>query len=373
MDKKDLEFGISKVESFYKFLRALIFDNLLVILVFYFVYVRYSFTTTNKFNYWIILWSVLLFIAFFLLKYIYRRYTTFGSMVRANQCLELTTNIIIDRVSKPIESRRDIINRPLKDFIINSSHNTYVPCNQNLDIASPEAIKRALAMGARVIELDVFARNNTGTSLEDYEPVVAHGVERGSGRDIFTTSYITFEECIDTIAKYGFNTSDPLILCIENNTNNLIPTQRRMAEIIRNKLGNRLLNDEFKLSKGPNRKYFINESINNLLNKLIIISGGGNKEPMREILDGIFYENNILGNAGHVSALSHNENKEIIKRIYPAGTVGGNFSYNFDPVPYWKKGFQIVALNFNNVDSNLLKNFNVFTNYNFILKDELKL
>ena len=43
---------------------------------------------------------------------------------------------------------------------LNTSHNSYIPCNQNGDIASSEAIKRTLGMGARVIELDCFAKNN---------------------------------------------------------------------------------------------------------------------------------------------------------------------------------------------------------------------
>ncbi len=224
-------------------------------------------------------------------------------------------------------------------------------------------------MGARVIELDVYARNNVGTTSEDLEPVVAHGMERGQNKDLFTTSYVTFEECIDTIATYGFLTSDPLILCIENNTNKLLKTQERMAEIIINKLGKRLLHKDYKITTKEGRRYFVNEPIRNLLNKFIIIAGGGNQPVLENLLDGTFGEDNFLSNGNH-KHLGESNNK-LLQRVYPDGDIQGNFSLNYDPEPYWKKGFQMVTLNFGTVDNNLLKNANMFRHYSYVPKDEI--
>ena len=224
-------------------------------------------------------------------------------------------------------------------------------------------------MGACVIELDVYAKNNIGDTNDDFEPIVTHGLERGKNKDLFTTSYVTFEDCIETIATYGFLTSDPLILCIENNTNKLLKTQERMVEIIINKLGTRLLDKDYKITTSYGKKYFVNEPIRNLLNKIIIVSGKGNQPVLENLLDGTFGVNNFLSNESHKEVKEPNDN--FLQRVYPEGNIQGNFSSNYDPEPYWNKGFQMVTLNFGNVDRNLLKNANMFRYYSFIPKDEI--
>jgi len=360
---------INNIEFYYKYIRSVLFDNLLIILVLYFIFVKYTFNKKeNNFNPYIILYVFVIIFLYFILKLLYRRFVY--SEIRINECLDLTNNIIINKLFKPIETRKELLDRPLKDFIINSSHNTYIPCNQNIDNASCEAVKRALVMGARVIELDVFAKNNTGNLNDDFEPVIVHGLQRGTNKDLFTTSYVKFEDCIETIATYGFLTSDPLILCIENNTNKIIKTQERIVEIIVNKLGNRLLDKDYKITTNNGKKYFVNEPIRNLLNKIIIIAGGGNQPVLANILDGTFGVNNFLSNDSHKEVKEPNDN--FLQRIYPEGDIQGNFSLNYDPEPYWKKGFQMVTLNFGNVDNNLLKNANMFRYYSFIPKDEIK-
>ena len=123
---------------------------------------------------------------------------------RAKQCFLLSSKIINNNI-KPIETKPYLLDKPFKEFYMNSSHNSYIPCNQNLDIASLDSIKKVLLMGARCIELDIHERNN--------EPVVAHG-----RFGILTTTYLSFKDCIDIIVKYGFFTSDPLVLLIEVRT-----------------------------------------------------------------------------------------------------------------------------------------------------------
>jgi len=359
---------INNIEFYYKYIRSLLFNNLILILILYFVFVKYTFVKKNKkFNYWIILYVFLIMLFYFLLNLLYRRFIY--SNIRINECLDLTNNIIINKLLKPIETKKELLDKPIKEFIINSSHNTYIPCNQNIDSASCEAIKRSLVMGARVIELDVYAKNNTGSTDADFEPIVAHGLERGKNKDLLTTSFITFEDCIDTIATYGFLTSDPLILCIENNTNKLLKTQEKIAKIIINKLGSHLLHRDYKITTKEGKKYFVNEPIKNFLNKIIIIAGGGNQPVLENLLDGTFGINNFLSNKSHKDVQESDNN--LLQRVYPNDDIQGNFSLNYDPEPYWKKGFQIVALNFGAVDRNLLKNANMFRYYSFIPKDDI--
>jgi hypothetical protein len=356
MEKINKLLNDSKVENTLKFIKDLLFDNL--ILIFFMILIANpGFATFRWYTIFIIIGIV---VVNYIAKYGFRRYTDIGNTMRTNSCLEKSLRIIANKQIKPMQSS-NLLNRPLYEFYINTSHNTYVPCNQNIDVASTESIKMALAMGARVIELDCYAKNNIGKTDDDMTPVVTHGIERSSG-DIFTTSYITFEDCIDTIATFGFLTSDPLIVCLELNTNRLEIVQKKMKQIIKNKLGDKLL-------KNNN---FTKEPIKNLLNKVIFICGGGNTAELNDILSGNLYDSNVMNNLEHTSNYAKNENKfGILSRVYPDGDIYGHFSYNFDPLLLWKNRYQMVAFNFQVIDDNMMKNIAMFKNYSFVHFSEL--
>lgn len=369
-DKINNLLNSGKVEDYFNYIKDLIFDNLLFITIFIILIVPsmiYKVGLESKFNWWMLLIIPGIMLLNYIIKIVYRRYTNLGNKMRANQCLEKTAEIIVNKQVKPIETKPYLLDKPINEFLINTSHNTYVPCTQNADIASTEAIKRVLGMGARVIELDCYAKNNTGTSEDDMTPVVAHGAERSAG-DIFTTSYVKFEDCINTIADFGFLTSDPLIICLELNTNNLLPVQKKMKEIIKEKLGNKLLSSEYKYSySGPNKKVFTIEPIKNLLNKVIFISGGGATSELDDILDGNLGDSSMMGNAPHTAEGLKNMNRPgIMHRVYPDGDIYGHLSYNYDPTELWKNRYQLVALNFQVLDNNMMKNVAMFSKNSFV-------
>lgn len=356
-------------EQTYNTVKDFIFDNLYIVVIFYLLILPYLFRQQGKikkFNYWMILAIIGLFIFSYVFKILFRNIKIF-KVLRVNECMNKSNHIIFNKTIKPIESFKEVLDKPFHEFYINTSHNSYVPCNQNADVASSEAIKRTLGMGARVIELDCFARKNTGTTKEDLEPVVAHGIERKSG-DIFTTSSISFEECIDIIATFGTLNSDPLIINLELNTNKLIETQKRMKEIIISRFGDRLLPKEYKIStNNEKRKLFVNEPMKNLLNKVIIISGGGYTDELKDIIDDTFNTNKILNTDNIDPDVINNENKPgYVQRIYPAGNIAGHLSKNFDPSIFWKNKYQMVALNFQVVDDNLMKTVAMFKNSSFV-------
>jgi hypothetical protein len=359
----------NQIEFYYHYIRDLFFDNFTLIFVFYLFILPHMFKqvgSNKKFNYKIIFIIIGLIIIHYLAKIYYRQNFKIGNLMRTNKCLNTSNHIIFNKTIKPIELNNELLSKPLNEFFISTSHNTYLPCTQNIDVASSEAIKRALGMGARVIELDCFAKKNTGKKSKDLEPVVAHGIPRSSG-DIFTTSKISFEECIDVIATYGFLTSDPLIICLELNTNNLIPTQKRIKEIIELKLGDKLLSPDYKISNKINRKYFTNEPIKNLLNKVIIIGEKNITSELTDLIDGTFEEDNLF-NSNHLDKklIGKINSPGIIQRVYPYGNISGHLSYNYDPSIYWKNKNQMVALNFQSVDNNLMKNIAMFKNASFV-------
>jgi hypothetical protein len=236
-------------------------------------------------------------------------------------------------------------------------------------------------LGARVIELDVYAKNNAIKSDDSYTPVVAHGIEtplvkKGYSSDIFTTSYIYFEDCIKTISEFANQTSDPIWIDLEINTNKIPQTQQKMKDILVKYFGKKLLNNE--LNK---INHFTKEPIKNLLNKIIITSC----RPKSEIIDKVSNIPNELStviNSYRGGYYRNTENKDkklininppgIIQRIYPAGNLLGHLSYNYDPEPFWKNKYQLVALNFQTYDEHLIKNMTMFKYCSFVHFSELK-
>ena len=241
---------------------------------------------------------------------------------------------------QPITNNITILNKPLNEFYINTSHNTYLSQFQNFSNSDYNIIKNVLNLGVRGIELDIHSYNNI--------PIVAHGTDY-----FITTSFITFESCMNIIKDYGFLVSDPLILFLE--IKKMKPNvMLEIKNIILNTVGDKLLDKTFK----NGTKLFSNEPIVNLLNKIIIINTTNNNINLEDILD---YSEIVNMDE---NAIIPNDNS--MKRIYPAGTISRHFSTNVDPEIFWNQKVNFVAMNWQTVDNNLIKNYNLFKNYSFI-------
>lgn len=122
-------------------------------------------------------------------------------------------------------SRTTALDRPINEYFISSSHNTYLLGRQVAGESSTEAYIRALQQGCRCIEVDCWDGS-------DGQPSVSHGHTM--------TSSIPFVDCIDVIGKWAFiSTPYPLIISLEVHCSP--PQQERMTEILKEKLGDQLI------------------------------------------------------------------------------------------------------------------------------------
>lgn len=112
-------------------------------------------------------------------------------------------NFLLSSHSAPVLSSRadPTLDRPLNEYFISSSHNTYLLGRQVAGVSSVEGYIAALIKGCRCIEIDCWDGDNG-------RPMVTHGRTM--------TTKIPFEDCVSVIAKFAFNSSPyPLIVSLE--------------------------------------------------------------------------------------------------------------------------------------------------------------
>ncbi|KAI0122916.1 phosphatidylinositol-specific phospholipase C [Xylariales sp. AK1849] len=134
----------------------------------------------------------------------------------------ITSTFNLPLAREPVEYTLD---RPMNEYFISSSHNTYLLGRQIADLSSVEGYITALVKGCRSIEIDCW-------DGPDEEPSVQHGFAM--------TNAISFREVINVVNKYAFVTSHfPLWVSLEVHCNTI--QQNKLADIMIEHFGPRLI------------------------------------------------------------------------------------------------------------------------------------
>jgi len=246
----------------------------------------------------------------------------------------------------------------LRDFYIKTAYNCCATGQFKNDYVDICALKNAIKQGARCLDFGIY-------TIDDQPAIAVSSVNDISVKE--TYNVVTFAEAMDTIVKYAFsgstcpNPNDPLLLHFRMKTNRQ-NSYDAMANIIKNSLeaGNLLLGKEY--SYEYDGKNLGTIPIKDLLKKIIIIL---DKSESNVVLEQTALEEfvNIRSNSMFMRTLRNQDvqythdmqelieyNKKYMTLCMPDLSATDN---NISASLAMQYGCQLVAMNFQNFDSNM--------------------
>ena len=300
--------------------------------------------------------------------------------------------------------------RPLSEYFISSSHNTYLLAHQLYGSSSAVAYEHVLVTGARCVEIDAWDNED-----DPLEPKVTHGYT--------LASHIPFRAVCETMKQAIYKEQEeakrnpsfkvaPVLLSLENHCGH--PGQERLVEIMHEVWGDLLISGpvdkaeesasehtalehlgakiavmvEFHPSNQPpveekdpdqdDEEELKNKAKRNEAKKAGIIPQlcalGVYAQSVKPTNDSWYTSTLTNGPHDHLINISETgllellpkhaaaikkHNAEHLMRVYPKGTRIS--SKNLNPVPFWGVGAQVCALNWQTFDHSLQLNEALFS------------
>ncbi|EFQ36018.1 phosphatidylinositol-specific phospholipase C [Colletotrichum graminicola M1.001] len=306
--------------------------------------------------------------------------------------------------TRPLESDYKDLDQPLPNYFINSSHNTFLIGNQLASKVDQKAYKTVLRRGCRCIEIDVWNGDALSTtSQEDSRPSTPSKARLPFPKDepIVTLGWISatpcgFREVCKVIGEYAFEVNDlPVIVSLEVHAS--VEQQNVMVRIMKEEWGEMLLDKAF---EGIDPSFRL-PTLRDMKRKIMIkVKKASTLHPGEEdssrppatykpdiataLSDlGIYtfstrfksFEMPAAKEPGHIFPMVEHRflalhatkpreifshNKHYFMRVFPNVTRLNNS--NPDPSQFWRKGVQMVALNWQHLDEGLMINEAMFAN-----------
>ncbi|CDK24575.1 unnamed protein product [Kuraishia capsulata CBS 1993] len=319
------------------------------------------------------------------IKKLYARFSQTGEMSSDD-----FTDFMISSYTAALRDIEEDFSRPLNEYFVASSHNTYLLGRQIKGSSSVEGYIRALQRGCRCIEIDIW---DGETDAGGKCPVVTHG-------RTFTTS-IDFKQVIEAIRKYSFITSPfPVILSLEvrctyenqvkafetmvevlgdtlvttplDETSKMLPSPQALKHkfLVKVKKTNKALsNAEFQSSASASTPSSMSEDNSTLIPSKLIPKKTKTTKISSELSSlGVYVVGTKFTNFSLPESKTFNHcfsfsdrtlekmikvdeklaavlkhNRKYLLRIYPSQFRFS--SSNFNPLPFWEVGVQMVATN----------------------------
>ena len=260
-----------------------------------------------------------------------------------------------------IDFSSNIYGYKLRDYFIKTAYNACCAGEFKNDYVNICSLKNCIKQGARCLDFEIYSLDN--------EPVIAaSSIENITIKE--TYNIVEFSNAMDIINNYAFSggmspcPNDPLLIHLRIMSNNK-QIYDKMATVLQEKLGKRLLNSKYSYE----RVDVSNEALSSFKDKIIIIVDksnptyldtklkeyvniSSNSESMRKLRFsyGIKFANDI-------SELKEYNKRHMTIVLPDVGPTSSNYSIAVAK----NYGCQLIAMCFQNYDINMImyeKNFN---------------
>ena len=271
------------------------------------------------------------------------------------------------------------VNREKKlcDFYITSAFRPYMVINQRFDYCSLEVLQTVLQSGVRCLYLDIF--NNTLN--ENAYPIVTTGIKKGEWK--LGLNSLLFEDVCMLIASMAFsngyvnNFRDPLILCLNLNTNGNSKCLKKIKNILYKSFKRHLLSNDYTYLA----KNMAEVKMKELLDKVVIFSSEGYENSALEELVNYSWSKDEINKISFKSLDPMVPEEDAIKfSIESLKDFNKNnmtivvpeensiFTYNYDVQYAQAAGCQMAFINYNKLGPELDSYLTIFRNDSFLPK-----